>query len=441
MKIPRTPPDGMNLWFDVESDPNKLAIMYRQVTSPLVKGRYVHWDKLRRMPPPEGLDHRMWWAALKMQRRAGAETIGLRDQAENPFSYTLPDPLPEQLHHADSGARGYIGTLESIPNRQTRDHYVVRSLMEEAITSSMLEGASTTREVAKKMIREGRTPRDRSERMIFNNYRTMERIREIADQELSRELICEIQRIVTESTLDNPAGAGRFRLEHENVIIGDEQGEVFHTPPPSRTLDERMDQLCDFANARTPAEFVHPMIRSMILHFWLAYDHPFVDGNGRAARALFYWSMLRHGYWLFEFVTISRTILQSPVQYGRAFLHTETDDNDLTYFLLYHAEVIRRAVDELHVYIDRKSKQVRQAESDLRGLRGLNFRQRSLVSHALKHPGETYTIEGHKTSHVTVHQTARTDLLDLVAQGYFSKEKMGRVWQFRAVSDLEDRLK
>ena len=60
--------------------------------------------------------------------------------------------------------------------------------------------------------------------------------------------------------------------------------------------------------------FIHPMIRSIILHFWLAYDHPFVDGNGRTARALFYWSMLRHGYWLFEFISISQIILKGPDQ-------------------------------------------------------------------------------------------------------------------------------
>src|SRR5205814_10028127 len=56
----------------------------------------------------------------------------------------------------------------------------------------------------------------------------------------------------------------------------------------------------------------HPMVRSMILHFWLAYDHPFVDGNGRTARALFYWSMLRNGYWMFEYITISKIILSGP---------------------------------------------------------------------------------------------------------------------------------
>ena len=116
--------------------------------------------------------------------------------------------------------------------------------------------------------------------------------------------------------------------------------------------------MCDFANGKTPGEFVHPAIRSIILHFWLAYDHPFLDGNGRTARALFYWSMLHHHYWLCEFISISHLILKAPAEYERAFLYTETDDNDLTYFIIYHLKLIRRAVDELHKYIARKTERV-----------------------------------------------------------------------------------
>ena len=112
--------------------------------------------------------------------------------------------------------------------------------------------------------------------------------------------------------------------------------EIFHDPPPAEQLDERMAAMCDFANGKIPNHFIHPVVRAIILHFWLAYDHPFVDGNGRTARALFYWLMLRNNYWLFEFISISQIIRKAPIKYGRAFLYTETDDNDLTYFILYH---------------------------------------------------------------------------------------------------------
>lgn len=43
----------------------------------------------------------------------------------------------------------------------------------------------------------------------------------------------------------------------------------------------------------------------------IAYMHPFVDGNGRTARALFYWYMLKSGYWLTEYLSISRVIAKS----------------------------------------------------------------------------------------------------------------------------------
>ncbi len=412
-----------------------------KVVKPTVNGRYIHWDKLRHLEAPEGLDHHSWWVGIKLLRTGASRAVPLVDPAGQSFSFNMVDPLPECLHHADSGARGAIGAPEIITNRKTRDQYVIRSLIEESITSSQLEGASATRDVAKQMIRENREPRDRGERMILNNYKTMQEILRIKGEELSKDLLFEIQRLVTDRTMDDPSASGRFRGSDETIVVGDDLGEIFHTPPPAGQLEARLSAMCDFANGRTPEGFIHPMIRSMILHFWLAYDHPFVDGNGRTARALFYWSMLRHGYWLFEFISISRIILKGPTKYGLAFLHTETDDNDLTYFLLYHAAVVQRAVDDLHVYLDRRTRRLREAEAELRGLTILNHRQRALVGHALRHPGQRYTFESHRASHNTVYQTARMDLLNLVDRGLLMKTKDGKTWIFVAEPDLEVRLR
>jgi Fic family protein len=314
-------------------------------------------------------------------------------------------------------------------------------LIEEAITSSQLEGAATTREVAKEMLKQGRPPRDRSERMILNNYQTMQRIIEVKGQPLTSALIFEIHRIVTEGTFDDPSAAGRFRRGDEGCVVGNDLGEVFHVPPPAGQLEGRLDSMIAFANGETPGSFIHPAIRSMILHFWLAYDHPFVDGNGRTARALFYWSMLRHQYWLFGYLSISRIILKAPVQYGRAFLHTETDDNDLTYFLIYHAQVLGRAIAELHEYLERRTRQLRDLEAELRGMVMLNHRQRDLIVHAVRHPGSRYDVESYRRSHGVVYETARTDLLDLVNRGLMDSRKVGKAWVFTPVGDLEARLR
>jgi Fic family protein len=439
MKTPGRPPDWEELLEKVFSGGTPVKLT--SVPDSMVGGKYLHWDKLRHLNPPQGLDHQSWWWWIKMQRRAQARQIPLRDKSEKGFTYNLVDPLFECLHHIDSLARGIVPQPDPVTNPATRDTYLMRSLIEESITSSQLEGASTTRDVAKRMIREGRPPRDRGERMILNNYQTMRHILELKDQAISKEVVFAIHRMVTDGTLDDPSGAGRFRRAAEKVVVGDDYGEVFHVPPPAEELERRMDAMCDFANGGSPAGFVHPMVRSMILHFWLAYDHPFIDGNGRTARALFYWSMLRNGYWLFEFIAISSILLEAPARYGRAFLETETDDNDLTYFLLFHADVIRRAIDALYAYIDRRTRRLADAQEQLRGLTELNHRQRDLVAHALRHPGEGYTVESHRKSHEVVYQTARTDLLDLAKRGLMKKRKSGRFWVFTPVPDLEERLK
>jgi Fic family protein len=291
------------------------------------------------------------------------------------------------------------------------------------------------------MIRSGRKPRDRSEQMILNNYCAMQNVREAAKGELTPDLVLRLHRIVTDGTLDDPDSAGRLRRDGEAVHVVDQYNEVLHTPPPAGQLEGRLRAMCDFANGKTPSHFIHPVVRAIALHFWLAYDHPFVDGNGRTARALFYWSMLSQGYWLCEFIAISPFLKNAPARYGRAFLYSETDENDMTYFALYHLELIRRAIEELHRYLARKAGELRRTESILRQSAHFNHRQLALLSHALRHSDARYSMRSHMTSHAVVYQTARTDLFDLADRGLLLRRKIGRTYYFSVPSDLEERLR
>ena len=222
-----------------------------------------------------------------------------------------------------------------------------------------------------------------------------------------------------------------------------------HTPPNAGELPQRMEALCDFANSENDHDsehgFLHPVIRAIVLHFMLAYDHPFCDGNGRTARALFYWAMAKQGYWLMEFVSISRVIKQAPVQYGKAFLHTETDENDLTYFLIHQLEVIHQAVDALHAFLDEKMQDVSEAKrllKDNKRLKGkLNFRQLALLRHALKHPRFSYVVREHQRSHGISYDIARKDLLDMADKlKLLLKTKQGKQYYFVVPNDLEHRI-
>jgi Fic family protein len=438
MKKPQLPPDVDGIWNKIKHGPKSL---FEKLSLLSDDTRYLHWDKLRRLSPPLSMTHEEWWFAIKYQRRFSYKKLPLYDKNSVPFVMLLAvDPIPQRLHEIDLSSGGLIQMPEQITNPEIRDQYCISSLIEEAITSSQLEGAATTRVIAKEMIKSGRKPVNRSEQMILNNFITMRHINTLKDQDLSKELIFEIHRLVTDNTLDDPTAAGRFRRPNEQVSVVDAYNEILHEPPLAKELDHRIEMLCKFANGQIESGYIHPVIRSIIVHFWLAYDHPFVDGNGRTARALFYWSMLRHKYWLFEFISISQVLLKAPAKYERAFLYTETDENDLTYFILYHLEVIQQAIHLLHNYIQRKTAQLQDLEGEMRGMTILNHRQQALISHALRHPYHKYTIQSHRISHNVVYQTARNDLMDLEKHGLLESKKIGKKWYFTPAPKLEKKL-
>ncbi len=404
---------------------------------------YVHWDKLRYLTPPDDLTQEEWWLGIKMARLAGHRTIPLTDAGGAQFLYTLPDSVLRRLHLIDQRASGEIAMPEVVTSDdQARRHYLVNSLMEEAIRSSQLEGANTSRRVAKDLLRSGREPRDRSERMIANNYRALRWVREEMGDELTPAAVLELHRIVTDGTLDDAGASGRLqRPDEDRVAVMDSDGSVLHNPPPAEQLPARLDAMCAFANAGNDGDqFIHPVVRGILLHLWLAYDHPFEDGNGRTARVLFSWYLRRHGYWLVEYLSISKILREAPGKYKRSFLETETDERDATYFLLYQLEVIERAIEQLHRYLDRKVAEVRSVERLIRGSRGFNHRQLALLSDALRNPDRTYTFGSHAASHAVTHETARTDLRDLAARGVLDTQRAGRRYLFRPPEELAERL-
>lgn len=406
---------------------------------PTVGGQYVHWDEIRGRPAPDGLDARSWWLGIKLARKQVLRQLPLAGVDGTRFEYCLPDEALEILHWLDQHAAGEIVVSEMIKDAGDRRRYLVNALFEEAITSSQLEGASATRQVAKEMLRTGRPPRDRGERMILNNYHAMTMLRDIVGRPLTPQDVLEVHRVVTEGTLDDPHAAGRLQTPEEVRVVVAGGGQVAHTPPPAEQLPWRFEAMCRFANGEGDEGFLHPVVRAILLHLWLGYDHPFVDGNGRTARALFYRTMLAKGYWLFEYVTISRLLVKAPVQYGRSFLYTETDEFDATYFVVHQLRIIRQAIEELLAYIGRKIAELRETIQLLRRT-DLNHRQIALLTHALRHGDAVYTYNSHATSHRVVRQSARTDLLDLERRRMLVRRRVGNKLFFHPAPDLRSRL-
>ncbi len=442
MKIPSKPLTFQEI-IEKTADPGlmqRIAAIPEEQAGPAPGGKYRHWDTFRRIPPPTDLTSEEWWVAVKFARVQTRRFIPLLDRAGRRFCYTMPDPALEMLHEIDQGASGRIAMPDSITNPQTKERYLQSSLIEEAITSSQLEGAATTRKAAKELLRSGRPPANSSERMILNNYRAMQLISGWTERKMTPTAIEEIHRTIAEDTL--PADAAPPWLRRDNQIaVWSQDDTLLHQPPDAGEIPARMEALCNFANGTSQAGFIHPVVRAILLHFWLAYDHPFIDGNGRTARALFYWAMLKQGYWLAEFLSISSILRKAPSAYGRSFLYTETDEGDLTYFILAQLRVIGRAIKALHGYIARTTGEIRVIEQTLRATTSLNHRQAALLGHAMRNPGFRYVITSHLNSHGITYATARSDLLVLEERGLLIRSRAGRRFSFVAQPDLEKRLR
>jgi Fic family protein len=440
MKIPERSPKFDELLHEYAADLGRLLHLVKtggfQPSSD-----YPHWDKLRDQHPPEYLTTRQWWLGLKIQRQFGRGEIALKGPHGQPFSLGAPNTFVESLHQLDRGLTGDLGWPNLVGDRDARDHFGVHALLDEAIASSSLEGAAVDSEVARELLRSGHRPRNRGEQMTLNNYRALEFVHEIRAQPLTLALLSEIHQRLTAGTLAHADAAGRLRRTDEPVLLEDLEGHLLHEPPPASELPGRLKAMLALANGRAPDFFLHPVLRAILLHFWLAYDHPFVDGNGRMARVLFYWSVLHAGYDLFEFISLSRVLRDAPAAYGRAFLYVETDENDLTYFAVHQLAAIERALRAFRDDARRHAAEVQEIQNLLQPGVPLNPRQLALLAHARRHPaGHRYTLQEHARSHRLSRQTARNDFTALARLGYFEETKSGKTLAFFPTTTLLDKI-
>ncbi len=445
MKIPQSPPPWKELWNRLaDQSPQALekSLLHAQAVNS--GGRYLHWDEMRHRTPPLDMTLEQWWLGTAVARRSFSRRLPCSDVDGRNFKYCNVDLIQETTHWIDQQASGRILADDSSLFRRSANYHLVGALLEEVITSSQLEGAATTRSVAKELIHTGRKPNNKDEQMVLNNYRAMEAVIEWGNEKnaLDLDLLLELHRIVTIDTLENPRDAGHLQTSDEDrvSVYWLDDDTLLHRPPRVAELGNRLENLCKFVNGGNSEGFMHPVVRAIIAHFWLAYDHPFADGNGRTARALFYWVLLRSGYWLARYFSISSILQQVPAQYARSFLYVKTDDGDLTYFIAYHLRVIKRAISGLSEYVQRKASEMSRLQSLLEATCTLNHRQVTALRDALKDPSQPQTFRSHMSKNRVVYQTARTDLSQMVELGLFSQRRIGKAFYFTPEEGIEKRL-
>ena len=417
--------------FDLLLD-NELKSLFNKINT-----EYLYWDKVKYLAP-KGVRPEDLWAAVKIIRNSNMKRVQLKDLT---FSFMITEEMQKTLHEFDMNLGGNLGTLNIVPEK---DHtfYLVSSIMEEAIASSQMEGATTTRKVAKDMLRKGRKPSNKSQQMIFNNYQTIDYIINNKDKDFTLENLLEVHKRISSQTMNDVEDEGAFRKSDDIYVMNEITGEVAHIPPSHRELNSLLKNMCDFANNETQEGFIHPIIKSIILHFMLAYIHPFSDGNGRTARSLVYWYLIKQGYWLMQYLSISRIIYKSKPAYEKSFLYTESDDLDLTYFIQYNLKAMNDAFKELKMYLQRK---INDAESMhiLYNVKDVNERQAKILKILKDLPMSIFTATEISTRFGVDIKTARKDLQCLVDLGFMETRKMAgsKSIGYIRCKDFEERIK
>lgn len=380
-----------------------------------ISNEYLYWDKVKYLCP-QNIDKQVLWHAVKIQRKLNAQEIRFGNYV---FHFTITKNMLSLLHEFDMNLGGSLGTKSIIPATD-KNYYLVSSIMEEAIASSQMEGASTTRRIAKDMLRKKLKPINKSQQMIVNNYETISKISQNKSNDFTVKELLDIHRSIATNTMDRPEDEGVFRKNDEIFVVDGITGHIAHTPPSYKEINDMIEDLCEFANNDNINNFIHPIIKGIIIHFALAYIHPFMDGNGRTARSLFYWYMIKKGYWLTEYLSISRIIYTNKSSYEKAFLYTEYDDNDISYFIQYHLSVMKKAFEDLKKFLQRKIDE-QQNILQFVGISKINERQRYIVKTLVDNKRTILTPKELATQFIISARTARTDLQELVEMGYLSQ--------------------
>lgn len=411
---------------------------YRKIVNSANQPQYIYWDKFQHKAKDEELSITEQWLLVKIIRDTISIDTPIKSENGKNFRWVKLSIIDEYLHKIDMLMGGKIFPSSKLPI-ENKESFINRGIIEEAIASSQLEGAHTTRVAAKKFISEKRTPQNESEQMILNNYKAMLALEEnFKSRLLSKKFLFELHSILTNKTVKK-SEQKRFRRDSDEIVIQGLIGsEVYtaHIPPNEKFLDSEIERLILYANDQLENRFTHPIIKAIFIHFWIGYLHPFTDGNGRIARSLFYWYLLKNDYWAFSYIPISTVIKKSPAQYAMAYIYTEQDSNDLTYFFDYQIKKIDQAITEFENYFEKKLKQNKNIDKILDSKVNLNERQKQLLHYFISDKNGSTTSTTHSEINTISRQTAAKDLKKLEKIGLVKSYREGKFTKYQATKKL-----
>lgn len=216
--------------------------------------------------------------------------------------------------------------------------------------------------------------RERDIQEVLNYRNVLKYIQEYSRKDISVETIKKIHELTVFRMLSEDA-VGQYR-KSQVVVKNSQTGEVTFRPPPPVEVPFLTENFLSWVNT-TKAEELHPAIKAAIVHYELVKIHPFLDGNGRVARAAATLVLFLEGYDVKRFFSLEEHYDREPLLYYESLQSVAQQHGDLTHWVEYFCE-------GLAIELTRIKEKVKSISTDLKIKKSLGGQQMALSERQIK---------------------------------------------------------
>jgi len=276
---------------------------------------------------------------------------------------------------------GIAAAREAIANAYLVPRWEVslrkQALIKNAHASTAIEGNPLTLEQVSALA-EGRDvmAQRKAKQEVLNYLEVLEKLPRLAPKaEIIESIILEIHRLLAKEVLDNPGDVGRYR-DRQVGVVHRMTGEIVFLPPETADVPRLMAAFVEWLNDKSTRE-LDPVIEAGIAHYEFVRIHPFIDGNGRAARVLAALILYRRGFDTKRFFALDDYYDSDRLEYYHALQSVDPKSRDLTAWLEYFAQGVMVSVQAVRERALKLSADKRKAGK--RGQIALTERQMKII--------------------------------------------------------------
>lgn len=375
--------------------------------------RYLTPEEIKYRLKQQGTTEAEWPSLSKeivAARKTGSITLFFKS-IEPKFWFYPADIIHKKINDIEKLGKDLYEQINK--NASFKVEFLLDSAIEEAITSAIYEGAHSTRAQAEQLIASGERPKNKDEWMLINNLKALKWVKNNQQTALTKNVILQLHGLVTENTLegDDVNFQGQFR--NDKVFVGPHEG-INHAK-----VEQAINEMIQLTT-NNPRYF-HPLLQGILIHYFMGYIHPFFDGNGRAARALFYFKSMQNHLSYVELLSVSAYLRVHGKQYENSFVKVKENEHDLTYFIDFCLDSIGSALKE----VSRKVNYLLRM-SDLKDRFELSQTQVGLMQRMALHKFRTIDIEEYAQQISKSREFARQELKGLLELNLVSEIKISK---------------